>query len=347
MVKDEQQPVEQQGGAHRDGLIHAFRLDSRGTGLPVGWPDIEADPLGGGDARDLWVHMDRAAPGLRRWLTDTARVPEQGVDMLLIDDPRPKFVYFAPDADRPEGFVLILRGANLNPSADPENMVAIRLWVDQNRVISLLRRRLLAVEAVRDDLGSGIGATDSVDLVNRLAGALLDRIDAVVEELEGELERAEENLEKTTHSAARERIGEIRRAAIRLRRYLGPQRDLFLHAAADLPPWVTKRDRLRLRAKADRVARIIEDIEELDERAGFAHEELHAALEERTNRTTMRLTTVATVLLPMSLVASMWGMNLKGLPFEEDPNGFWWMAGVIAVVGVVLSVVTWVISLRK
>lgn len=332
---------------YRGGLVHAFRMDGRGGGSKLGWPEIDADPLGDKVQGDIWIHMNRAAPRVQQWLTETARVPEQAAEMLLVEDPRPKFVHFPADESHPEGFVLILRGVNLNPNADPENMVSIRLWVDQHRVISLRRRKVMAVGAMRDALLKGTGAATSVDLVNLLIAALIDRVDPVVDELEGDLDRAEDRLEEADLRKIRWEIGEVRRSAIRLRRYLAPQRDLLMHAGAELPAWVTKKEKLRLRAKAERVARVLEDIEELITRAGFAHEELHARLDERMNRISTGLTIVATIFLPMGLVASMWGMNTEGLPFAHGPMGFWAVTGIICVVGAGLAVFGWKMSNLK
>lgn len=332
---------------YRGGLVHAFRMDARGGAAAIGWPEIDADRLGSKVHGDLWIHMNRAAPRVQQWLTESARVPEQAAEMLLVEDPRPKFVHFAADDTHPEGLVLILRGVNLNPQADPENMVAIRLWVDEHRVISLRRRKVMAVGVIRDALLKGTGPVSSVDLVNQLIATLLDRVDPVVDELESDLDGAEDRLEQAELSRVRTDIGEVRRSAIRLRRYLAPQRELLMHATTDLPPWVSKKERLRLRAKAERVARVVEDIEELITRAGFAHEELHARLDERMNRISTGLTIVATIFLPMGLVASMWGMNTNGLPFAQGEHGFWAVTVVIVIVGMCLAFFGWKMSRIK
>lgn len=340
-------PVGQQGHAGASeaasprGLLSAFRLDARGGGRETDRDEIGRDPLGSKAKGDLWIHLDRTAPETDRWLTGTARVPEQAVEALLAEDPRPRFIHFPADETHPEGFVLILRGVNLNPNADPENMVAVRLWVDANRVISMRRRKLLAEDVLGAALRAGKGPLNSADLVTHLANAMMDRIDAVVDELEGELDDAETRLEEAALQGVRTQIGEIRRSTVRLKRYLAPQRDIMLRAAAEWPAWINKRDRLRLRARAERMARVVEDIDELITRAGFAHDELHARLTERMNHSNVALTTVATVFLPMGLVASMWGMNTGNLPFTEDGGGFWAVTGVILLFGAALAWFAW------
>jgi zinc transporter len=38
------------------------------------------------------------------------------------------------------------------------------------------------------------------------------------------------------------------------------------------------------------------------------------------------------IFLPATLIASIWGMNVGGIPFSGSPNGFWVVAGLIAAV---------------
>jgi Mg2+ and Co2+ transporter CorA len=38
------------------------------------------------------------------------------------------------------------------------------------------------------------------------------------------------------------------------------------------------------------------------------------------------------IFLPATLIASLWGMNVGGIPFSGSPNGIWVIAGLIAAV---------------
>jgi Mg2+ and Co2+ transporter CorA len=46
------------------------------------------------------------------------------------------------------------------------------------------------------------------------------------------------------------------------------------------------------------------------------------------------------IFLPATLIASIWGMNVGGIPFSSgSPNGFWVVAGLIAVVFASVAIV--------
>jgi zinc transporter len=64
-----------------------------------------------------------------------------------------------------------------------------------------------------------------------------------------------------------------------------------------------------------------------------------AQAEEETNRNLYILTMFSVILLPATLIASIWGMNVGGIPFSGSPNGFWVVAGLIAVVFALVAIV--------
>jgi Mg2+ and Co2+ transporter CorA len=45
------------------------------------------------------------------------------------------------------------------------------------------------------------------------------------------------------------------------------------------------------------------------------------------------------ILLPATLIASIWGMNVGGIPFGGSPNGFWVVVGLISAVFALVAIV--------
>jgi Mg2+ and Co2+ transporter CorA len=97
----------------------------------------------------------------------------------------------------------------------------------------------------------------------------------------------------------------------------------------------------RLKQQIHRYAALVEDTQEFAEQSQFMLEELRAQVEEETNRSLYILTIFSAIFLPATLIASIWGMNVSGIPFSGGPNGFWIVGGLIAAafasVAIVLS----------
>jgi len=73
---------------------------------------------------------------------------------------------------------------------------------------------------------------------------------------------------------------------------------------------------------------MIEDYQEMIEGLSKTFDSLQT---NKTNEIMRLLTFFSTVLLPLTLVASLYGMNIR-LPFQDDPHSFWYLAFVEAVI---------------
>ncbi len=126
----------------------------------------------------------------------------------------------------------------------------------------------------------------------------------------------------------------MRRRPIGLRRYLAPEREVLSRLAVARASWLRELDRLRLSELADRMTRIIEDLEAARERAAVTQEEIASRLSEIMNQRLYLLSIVAAVFLPLSVLTGLWGMSVSGIPLANHAWGFSIIAGSLAAVTV-------------
>ena len=303
-------------GNHEEfsGLIDAWLLDGQGGGRKLAWSDIPACRPGPGEW--LWMHLDHSDPAVQQWMRDASGLSELTVEALLQVETRPRCV----SAD--EGLMIFLRGVNLNPGADPEDMVSIRLWLGERRIISLRRRRLLTVDEIRAAIGRGAGPESPGDFLVMLVDQLLDRVNTVTEDLYDEVDALEDSVLVETDRQQREQLSSIRRQAIALRRFLAPQREALNRLAAERTPLLSAEHTLHLREGFDRLTRLVEDLDAARERAGVIHETLISRLAEQTNSRMYVLSIVAAIFLPLSFVTGLLGINVGGIPGADSALGF-------------------------
>jgi len=82
-------------------------------------------------------------PGARRWLQENSGLSELTSRALLEEETRPR-VFSSSD-----GLIAILRGINFNAGADPDDMVVLRLCVDEERLITVRYRPLMTPRDMR------------------------------------------------------------------------------------------------------------------------------------------------------------------------------------------------------
>jgi zinc transporter len=199
------------------------------------------------------------------------------VDALLSEETRPR-----TQALRDQ-LLLALRGVNLNPGSDPEDMVSIRLWTDGKRVISTRRRHLLSTGDVLERLEAGAGPLDAGELIVDLIDRIVMRMSDTVENFEDEVLELEDRVLSMAPAALRNDLALLRKKTIAIRRYLAPQREAVNRLVMEKLSWMTESYQLRLREISDRLIRHIEDIDAVRERAALAQEELQSRVSEQMN----------------------------------------------------------------
>jgi zinc transporter len=124
----------------------------------------------------------------------------------------------------------------------------------------------------------------------------------------------------------------------RLRRVITADRNALLTLPARLPAFCDAEQRKALREIIERFEAISQDLELVQERARLVQEEITNRYGEATNKNLYLLSIVTVVLLPITLITGMLGMNVGGLPFAESPHGFALAVGLMlaAVIGALI-----------
>ncbi len=296
-----------------DDLVHAYVLDGEGGATALDWDGVRAWTP---DQGPLWVHLNRKGAEAPGWIEAESGLDPVVADALLAQETRPHCEAVG------EGALLILRGININPGADPSDMVSIRIWAEADRMITTRRRKLSAINTLTKSLGEKRGPKTVADLISDLASALVERVDPVVEGIDREIDTLEVSTGTSEPAQHRARLQRIRRKVISLRRYIAPQRVALGHLIEHRLPWLDQGERLRLREMADRITRYVEELETARERTLLVQDELSSRLSEQMNRAMYVLTIVATVFLPLGFVTGLLGVNLGGIPGTDEPMAF-------------------------
>ena len=319
----------------KDGLVLGYILDGKGGGSPVGWDEINQwQPRQG----LLWVHLDYSNPGAQNWLLEYSELDEVIFEALMEEDSRPRCTLFR------EGLLLGLRGVNMNPGADPEDMVGIRIWFEENRIISTRRRRMLSVADIQKTIEDGNGPEAKDDFLVQITGRVMERMRLVIDGLEDSVAELEDQVLIAESWQLRSQLAGLRRQAISLRRYLSPQREALSRLLTEKIPWLEENARIRLREVADQLARYLEDLDEARDRAAVTQEELVNRLSEQMNNKMYLLSIVAAIFLPLGFMTGLLGINVGGIPGSDSKLGF--TVFVILLV-IVVAIQIWYFKKKK
>lgn len=296
-----------------DGLLFAYLLDGQGGARKLDWEGLaQWKPQQG----PLWLHFDYTSPKTIEWIKNNSGLHEVPASVLLTGESRPRTTLVG------DGLLVALRGVNLNPGSNIEDMVAIRVWLDETRIISTRKRKLFfeadLIAAFEDRKGPKTPGEFIVDLCDRLISGM----ENAVEDVEDRVAQMEQEVITSESRTLRTSLSDIRREAIALRRYLAPQKEAMTKLQAETVPWLSENSRLRLKEATDRLVRCIEDLDSARDRAAVTQEELVNRLSEQLNSRMYVLSLVAAVFLPLGFLTGLLGINLGGIPGSDNQSAF-------------------------
>ena len=288
-----------------DGLIHAFLLDGNGGGRELCWDEIDNwNPSQG----KLWIHLNYTSECASNWLQEKSGLESLIAEALLSEETRPRSTVIG------KGVLLTLRGINLNPGADYEDMVSLRIRAEEHRIITTRKRQLLSVTDLKYQLERGCGPVSASHFIISITDLLTSYIEEALERIEGRTSELEEQIISSHDGTLRTQISAIRRDAIILRRYLAPQREAITRMQVNSVSWFTEKDKRELHEIANSLIRLVETLDSIGDRASVAREELTNALSAHLNSRMYVLSIVTAIFLPLGFFTGLLGVNVGGIP---------------------------------
>ena len=214
-------------------------------------------------------------------------------------------------------------------------MISIRMWVTENLLVTVRRNKVFAINDIRETAAAGHAPPSPAEFLTLLVEKLTDRVQDHVESIDRLAEFLEVDLEDTRTPMPRE-LPQIRRAVIRLRRYLDPQRVALGRLAGIDMALIPGATAMTLRELANRAIIAVEELDELRDRLVSVQEEHDAHIAQRQARHGYVLSVAAAVFLPLGFLTGLFGVNVGGMPGVDDPQAFAMLCVTMLALGVMM-----------
>jgi len=180
-------------------------------------------------------------------------------------------------------------------------------------------------DPVRERIRVGIGPirTEGPDyLAYAMIDAMVDRYYPVAQGLSDRLEELEDIVVENPHPEVLARIHALRRQLVVLRRVGWPQREAISAMLRDRTPFFHDEEKLFLRDTHDHIAQIVELIDSAREMASDLADAYLSNVSHRTNEIMKVLTLMASIFIPLTFLAGIYGMNFEHMPELTTRNGY-------------------------
>jgi len=209
--------------------------------------------------------------------------------------------------------------------------------VGKRYLLTFQERRLGFFGPVRERIKTGIGAirNEGPDyLAYALIDTMVDRYYPVAQRMADQLDELEDFVVANPHPAVLAHIHALRRQLAVVRRVGWPQREALSTLLREQTPFFSPQTKVFLRDTHDHIAQIVELIDSSREMASDLAEAYLSNVSHRTNEVMKVLTLMASIFIPLTFLAGIYGMNFENMPELGSRVGYFVVLGVMIVLAI-------------
>lgn len=239
-----------------------------------------------------------------------------------------------------EYLFLIFHGINHMAESEIVETTELAIFLGPHFVVSNHSCPLYSVEGVRrlvEDNGR-LMRHGADFLAHALIDALVDNVLPTVDKMSDVAEEIEEEVIRNPQQATLEAIMKLKRSALRVHRVMAPQREVLNRLSRREFSMIKEEAQIFYRDIYDHLVRIEELNQGIRDRTDNALTTYLSSVANRQNETMRVLSIVATIFLPLTLVAGIYGMNFDYMPETEWKWGYF---AVLGFMGTAIALVIW------
>ena len=215
----------------------------------------------------------------------------------------------------------------------------VSLVVGRNYVISFQEGTGDAFGKVRERLRQAKGQLrrqGSDALAYALIDAIVDNYFVVLDRFTDAIEDLEENLLEAPSTAMLAVIKSLKRELLYIRRNVVPMRDVVASLRRGDSPLISAETRPFFQDVYDHIIQVTDTVDGSRELVSDLLDIYLSSVSNRLNEVMKVLTIFASIFIPLTFIAGIYGMNFENMPELGWPAGYFIVLGVMATVAVVL-----------
>lgn len=221
----------------------------------------------------------------------------------------------------------------------------LTLVVGNNFVLSFQEKPTTLFDEIRQRLASApnqrLRQQGSDYLAYRLIDAAVDQYFVVLENMGDKIESLENHIISSPTQKNARTLYNIKREMLLLRKSIWPMREVVSHLLQIDEPIISSFTRIYLRDVYDHTIHALDTVETFRDMLANILDVYLSTLTNRMNEIMKVLTIIATVFIPMTFIASVFGMNFKYMPELSWRWGYPAALSLMAAIGIVMLIYFW------
>ncbi|MCE1229502.1 MAG: magnesium/cobalt transporter CorA [Firmicutes bacterium] len=231
---------------------------------------------------------------------------------------------------------IVMRGLDTTRSrlTDQLNTVQLACFLTAQGLITVRSGPMASATGVHERLtkGATLLASGPDALLHALLDDLVDSYGPHVEAWETEMDHLLREALDRPRQRVMAHILSVRKHLLLLRRLAFGQREILAQLAKERDGLVQEAWRPYFQDVYDHLSGLVEVSETLRDSVTIAVDVYMNSVNNRLNEVMKVLTVISSIMLPLTLVTGIYGMNFQWMPGLQHPHGFFWMLGVMGLI---------------
>jgi magnesium transporter len=213
----------------------------------------------------------------------------------------------------------------------------VSLILGRNFVISFQETEGDVFDSVRERIEKGKGRIRKMGsdyLLYSLIDAVVDNYFSVLETMGDKIEELEEDIIERTAPESMQNVHKSKKDMILLRRSVWPLREVINSLTREKTTLVSGNALIYFRDVYDHTIQVIETVETFRDMLSGLHDTYLSSISNKMNEIMKVLTMFASIFIPLTFIAGVYGMNFHFMPELNWRWGYFTVWGIIITVGI-------------
>ena len=254
---------------------------------------------------------------------------------ILNSDQRAKMEEYGDD------LYIVLKMLSYDDARDEVQAEQVSLVLRGNVVFSFQENEKNLFAGLLDRLRNGKGRIRKMGadyLVYAILDLIVDHYFLVLEKIGERIEKLEEKLLSDPKPSTLQKLQHLKREMLFLRRWIWPLREVLSALERGELEQIREGTRIYLRDVYDHAIQVLDTIEIFREMLSGMVDIYLSSINNRMNAIMKVLTIIATIFMPLTFLAGVYGMNFKYMPELEWPWGYPLIVAVMAGIGITMLI---------
>src|SRR5688572_12741021 len=286
-----------------------------------------------------WVHIERPTPLETAWLSEQFDFHPLDLEDVLSRNQRPKIDEY------PDYLFIVLHFPVFDRSVGRLNAGELDVFVGRDYIVTIPNTPLQPVEYLfercrqKEELRDQLFSKGSGFLLYRIVDDGFDYCFPMLRKIGNKLDAVEDEIFEGAAEEVVRDISNVKQEIINFRKVIRPQRALLLDLENSKQRFLAPPEGEELEIYFDDIGdaheRIWDMLENYKEVVEALEDTNESVIGHRVNEILRVLTSISVIVLPLTLIASIWGMNV-GVPGEGDSEDFYAVVAAMVLLLVVM-----------